>query len=69
MRQGHGREVAVAEAVDDPGSVDLRDRLDDVGVLAGNGQLVERAVRVLDAMNVRILGPVDTRARLGLLKR
>ena len=35
------------------------------GVLAGNGQLVERAVRILDAMNVRILGPDETRARLG----
>ena len=32
------------------------------GVLAGNGQLVERAVRILDAMNVRILGPDETRA-------
>ena len=27
------------------------------GVLAGNGDLVERAVQILDAMNVRILGP------------
>ena len=27
------------------------------GVLASNGDLVERAVRILEAMNVRILGP------------
>jgi uncharacterized protein (DUF849 family) len=39
------------------------------GVLAGNGQLVERAVRILDAMNVRILGPDETRAKLGLVRR
>ena len=34
-----------------------------------NGALVERAVRILDAMNVRILGPDETRARLGLTRR
>ena len=39
------------------------------GVLAGNGDLVERAVRILDAMNVRILGPEETRERLGLTRR
>ena len=39
------------------------------GELAGNGQLVERAVAILDAMNVRILGPAETRERLGLTKR
>jgi uncharacterized protein (DUF849 family) len=39
------------------------------GVLAGNGQLVERAVAILDAMNVRILGPAETRAKLGLIRR
>jgi uncharacterized protein (DUF849 family) len=39
------------------------------GVLAGNGQLVERAVAILDAMNVRILGPQETRAKLGLTRR
>jgi uncharacterized protein (DUF849 family) len=39
------------------------------GTLAGNGQLVERAVRILDAMNVRILGPDETRARLNLIRR
>jgi uncharacterized protein (DUF849 family) len=39
------------------------------GTLAGNGDLVERAVRILDAMNVRILGPEETRERLGLVRR
>jgi uncharacterized protein (DUF849 family) len=39
------------------------------GVLAGNGQLVERAVRILAAMNVRILNPAETRARLNLVRR
>jgi uncharacterized protein (DUF849 family) len=39
------------------------------GELAGNGQLVERAVAILAAMNVRILGPEETRERLGLTKR
>ena len=36
------------------------------GKLATNGQLVERAVQILEAMNVRILGPAETRERLGL---
>jgi uncharacterized protein (DUF849 family) len=36
------------------------------GVLATNGQLVERAVAILEAMNVRVLGPADVRERLRL---
>jgi len=36
------------------------------GVLATNGQLVERAVRILEAMNVRVLGPDEVRERLAL---
>jgi uncharacterized protein (DUF849 family) len=36
------------------------------GVLATNGQLVERAVTILEAMGVRILGPADVRDRLRL---
>ena len=39
------------------------------GLLAGNGDLVERAVRILDAMNVRILTPEETRTKLGLVRR
>ena len=35
------------------------------GVLATNGELVERAVRILEAMNVRVLGPDEVRERLG----
>jgi 3-dehydrocarnitine:acetyl-CoA trimethylamine transferase len=36
------------------------------GVKARNGQLVERAVAILESMNVRVLGPEETRERLGL---
>jgi uncharacterized protein (DUF849 family) len=36
------------------------------GVPATNGQLVERAVTILEAMNVRVLGPEDVRTRLRL---
>lgn len=39
------------------------------GVLATNGQLVERAVTILSAMNVNILKPEDVRKKLGLKKR
>jgi uncharacterized protein (DUF849 family) len=36
------------------------------GVLATNGELVERAVTILTAMGVRILGPDEVRERLAL---
>ncbi len=36
------------------------------GVLATNGQLVQRAATILEAMNARILGPDEVRAKLGL---
>jgi uncharacterized protein (DUF849 family) len=36
------------------------------GVMATNGALVERAVTILDAMNVRVLGPAEVRERLDL---
>jgi uncharacterized protein (DUF849 family) len=36
------------------------------GRLASNGELTERAVRILEAMNVRILGPEDVREKLRL---
>ena len=39
------------------------------GVLATNGQLVERAVTILEAMGCRILGPAEVRERLQLEKR
>jgi uncharacterized protein (DUF849 family) len=36
------------------------------GTLARNDQLVERAVRILEAMNVRVLGPQEVRQKLDL---
>ena len=39
------------------------------GVLASTGDRVERAVRILDAMNVRVLGPDEVRERLSLRRR
>jgi uncharacterized protein (DUF849 family) len=39
------------------------------GVLATNGQLVERAATILQAMNVRVLGPAEVRTMLKLVKR
>jgi len=39
------------------------------GVLATNGQLVERAVTILSAMNVNILTPAQVREKLKLKKR
>ena len=39
------------------------------GVLATNGALVERAVTILEAMNVRVLAPSEVRALLKLQKR
>jgi uncharacterized protein (DUF849 family) len=38
------------------------------GVLASNGELVTRAVSILQAMGVRILGPAEVRDRLALTK-
>lgn len=39
------------------------------GVFASNAQLVERAVTILEAMNVRVLGPEEVRERLSLTRR
>jgi uncharacterized protein (DUF849 family) len=36
------------------------------GRLASNGDLVERAVRILEAMNARVLGPGEVREKLNL---
>jgi uncharacterized protein (DUF849 family) len=38
------------------------------GVLASNGQLVDRAKTLLEAMNVRVMGPQEVRDKLGLVK-
>ena len=39
------------------------------GVFASNAQLVERAVTILKAMNVRILGPEEVREKLSLRRK
>jgi 3-dehydrocarnitine:acetyl-CoA trimethylamine transferase len=39
------------------------------GRLASNGELVERAVAILEAMNVRVLGPDEVREKLQLRQR
>ena len=39
------------------------------GVLATNGQLVERAVRLVEQMAVAVIGPAAVRAKLDLVKR
>jgi uncharacterized protein (DUF849 family) len=39
------------------------------GVPATNAQLVERAVQILQAMNVRILTAAEVRTKLGLARR
>ncbi len=39
------------------------------GVLASNAQLVERAVCITEAMNVKVLGPKQVRDKLKLVKR
>jgi uncharacterized protein (DUF849 family) len=39
------------------------------GEHASNGALVERAVEILEAMNVRVLGPEEVRTALGLRRR
>jgi len=39
------------------------------GEQASNGALVERAVEILEALNVRVLGPEEVRSALGLRRR
>jgi len=38
------------------------------GVFASNGQLVEKAVKIIETLGARVLGPQDARAKLGLEK-
>jgi uncharacterized protein (DUF849 family) len=62
--------VALAPVVGGNVRVGLEDNIWlERGVKATNGQLVERAVTILEAMNVRVLGPAETRERLGLTAR
>jgi 3-dehydrocarnitine:acetyl-CoA trimethylamine transferase len=61
--------VAMAALVGGNVRVGLEDNLWlERGVLATNGQLVQRAVRILEAMNVRVLGPDEVRERLRLTR-
>jgi uncharacterized protein (DUF849 family) len=39
------------------------------GVFASNGQLVEKAVRIIETLGARVLGPEAARERLGLKKQ
>ena len=39
------------------------------GVLATNGMLVDRAVQILDCLNIDVMGPAEVRDMLGLTKR
>jgi uncharacterized protein (DUF849 family) len=59
--------VAQAVLVGGNVRVGLEDNLYlDRGVLATNGQLVERACEIVRLLGARILGPAEARARLGL---
>jgi 3-dehydrocarnitine:acetyl-CoA trimethylamine transferase len=59
--------VALAPVVGGNVRVGLEDNIWlERGVKATNGQLVERAVTILEAMNVRVLGPGEVRERLQL---
>lgn len=61
--------VALAPTVGGNVRVGLEDNLWlEHGVKATNGQLVGRAVAILEAMNVRVLGPAETREKLLLGK-
>jgi uncharacterized protein (DUF849 family) len=39
------------------------------GVLASNGKLVEKAIKIIELMGARALSPAETRERLGLRRR
>jgi uncharacterized protein (DUF849 family) len=61
----------VAQAVLAGGNVrvGLEDNLYlDKGVFASNADLVDRAVKILDNMNVSVMGPADVRKKLQLTK-
>jgi uncharacterized protein (DUF849 family) len=62
--------VALAAIVGGNARVGLEDNLMLArGMPATNGQLVERAVQILQAMNVRILTAAEVRTKLGLTRR
>jgi uncharacterized protein (DUF849 family) len=62
--------VALAPVVGGNVRVGLEDNIWlERGVKATNEKLVERAVTILEAMNVRVLGPAETREKLRLTDR
>src|SRR5271168_1600732 len=62
--------AAMAALVGGNVRVGLEDNLFlDRGVLASNGQLVERAATIVTAMGARVLGPAEVRAKLKLRRR
>ncbi len=62
--------VAMAALAGGNVRVGLEDNLFlDRGVLASNGQLVERAATILTNMGARVIGPAEARERLKLRKR
>ena len=62
--------VAMAALVGGNARVGLEDNIYlSRGVKATNGDLVERAVSILEHMNVKVVGPDDVRAKLKLRKR
>ena len=62
--------VAMAALAGGNARVGLEDNLFlDRGVLASNGQLVERAATILTNMGARVLAPAEVRAKLKLVKR
>ena len=62
--------VAMAALAGGNVRVGLEDNLFlDKGVLASNGQLVDRAATILTTMGARVLGPAEVRAKLKLAKR
>jgi uncharacterized protein (DUF849 family) len=38
------------------------------GRLASNGELVEKAIRILDLLDVQVMTPAETRSALGLTR-
>jgi 3-dehydrocarnitine:acetyl-CoA trimethylamine transferase len=69
---GRAQMPMVAQAVLLGGNVrvGLEDNLYlDKGVFASNGKLVERAVRIVELMGARTLGPAEARPKLGLKPR
>jgi uncharacterized protein (DUF849 family) len=59
--------VAQAVILGGNARVGLEDNLYlDKGVLASNGQLVERAVEIIERLGARVLSPQEARVKLGL---